>query len=481
MKIVMVASEARPLCKTGGLADVIYSLSKELAVMGEEVFIILPYYRFIKHNSKHSVKKVCSFVVPMSWRSERADVYSTYDSGITYYLIDNTRYFDRDHFYGDWDDNERFAFFALASKELLYHISLTPDIIHCHDWHTGMIPCLFKEDEYACKHFKKTKFVFSIHNPAFQGMMPESVLGDYFNLSETLYENGNLRFKDQVSSLKAGIVYADKITTVSPNHRQELLSREGGMGLDSILPLREYDFIGVLNGIDYQEFNPVNDEMLIYPYNGVNIFREKLNNKKALFEQLHIVDYGQPLFALVSRLTWQKGMDILYLAVETLAQKGANIVLLGSGEYQYEQMLETLRSNFPQNIAVYIGFNDKLAHQIYASSDFFLMPSLFEPCGLGQMIAQRYGSLPIVRRTGGLKDSVIGYDGTNEKDANGFGFDDFTAEALKNTCLYALDIWKNTSLKKMLVRNAFKTDNSWSKSAKEYLSIYRNLTRTFKE
>ena len=174
-------------------------------------------------------------------------------------------------------------------------------------------------------------------------------------------------------------------------------------------------------------------------------------------------------------------MDIIYPAVEALAQKGANIILLGSGEFQYEQMLENLRSRFPQNVAVYIGYNDKLAHQIYASSDFFLMPSLFEPCGLGQMIAQRYGSLPIVRRTGGLKDSVIGYDGTNEKDANGFGFDDFTAEAFTNTCLYALDIWKNSSLKKTLVRNAFKTDNSWSKSAKEYLSIYRNLTRTFKE
>lgn len=481
MKIVMVASEARPLCKTGGLADVIYSLSKELAVMGEEVFIILPYYRFIKQSTRPSVKKVCSYVVPMSWRSERADVYYTYDSGITYYLIDNARYFDRDHFYGDWDDNERFAFFALASKELLYHISLVPDIIHCHDWHVGMIPCLFKEDENAIKHFKKTKFVFSIHNPAFQGMMPESVLGDYFNLPDSLYENGNLRFKDQVSSLKAGIIYADKITTVSPNHQKELLSLEGGMGLDSVLHFREYDFIGVLNGIDYQEFNPVNDEMIIYPYSGVSIFREKTNNKKALFEQLHITDYGQPLFALISRLTWQKGMDIILPAIENLAQKGANIVLLGSGEYKYEQMLERVRSRYPNNIAIYIGYSDKLAHQIYASSDFFLMPSLFEPCGLGQMIAQRYGSLPIVRRTGGLKDSVTGYDGTNERLANGFSFDDYNSEAFSNTCLYALDIWQNVPLRKLLIRNAFKTDNSWSKSAKEYLSIYKNLTKTFKE
>ncbi|HPS19107.1 MAG TPA: glycosyltransferase, partial [Bacilli bacterium] len=195
----------------------------------------------------------------------------------------------------------------------------------------------------------------------------------------------------------------------------------------------------------------------------------------------HITDYGQPLFALISRLTWQKGMDIILPAIENLAQKGANIVLLGSGEYKYEQMLERVRSRYPNNIAIYIGYSDKLAHQIYASSDFFLMPSLFEPCGLGQMIAQRYGSLPIVRRTGGLKDSVTGYDGTNERLANGFSFDDYNSEAFSNTCLYALDIWQNVPLRKLLIRNAFKTDNSWSKSAKEYLSIYKNLTKTFKE
>ncbi|MFA7032577.1 MAG: glycogen synthase [Bacilli bacterium] len=475
MKIVMIASESRPLCKTGGLADVVYSLSKELAVMGEEVFIILPYYRFIKQTTRPSVKKVCSFVVPMSWRSERADVYYTYDSGITFYLIDNSRYFDRDHLYGDWDDNERFAFFSLASKELLYHISLIPDIVHVHDWHAGMVPCLFKEDIYASDYFRKTKFVFSIHNPAFQGMMSPSLLGDYYNLPASLYENGRLRFKDQISTLKAGIEYADKITTVSPNHRQELLTREGGMGLESVLKYREYDFVGVLNGIDYQEFNPHEDGIIDFPFNGVNFLKQKQENKKKLFEQMHLQDFNQPLFSLISRLTWQKGLDIVLPTLEALAQKGSNIVLLGSGEYQYEQMMEEIRQKYPHHIAIYIGYNDKLAHQIYASSDFFLMPSLFEPCGLGQMIAQRYGALPIIRRTGGLKDSVICYDGSNEKTANGFGFDDYDQEAMKNTCLYALDQWQNLSLRKQLMRNALKTDNSWSKSAREYLAIYRSL------
>lgn len=479
MKIVMIASESRPLCKTGGLADVIYSLSKELAVKGEEVFIVLPFYKGIKNNGRHSFKKVCSFVVPMSWRSEKVEVYSTYDSGITFYLIGNARYFDRDYLYGDWDDNERFAFFALASKELLNHISLVPDIIHVHDWHAGMVPCLFKEDEYATKDFSKTKFVFSIHNPAFQGMLPPSALGDYYDLPDSLYHKGQVRFKDQVSTLKAGIVYADKITTVSPNHRKELLTKEGSMGLSDVLKFREYDFIGVLNGIDYEEFDPEHDELIPFPYNAKTVQVEKENNKKALLEHFHLANNVQPLFSLVSRLTWQKGMDILYPAAEAIAQKGANLIFLGSGEYQYEQMLESLRAKYPHNVAIYIGYNDKLAHQIYASSDFFLMPSLFEPCGLGQMIAQRYGTLPIVRRTGGLKDSVIGYDGTNEKTANGFGFDDYSGDAFLNTCLYAYEQWHKPTLKKMLVRNAFKTDNSWSKSAKEYLAIYKNLTKTF--
>lgn len=476
MKIVMIASESRPLCKTGGLADVVYSLSKELAVMGQEVSIILPYYRFIKDNTRPSVKKVASFVVPMSWRRERAEVYSTYDSGITFYLVDNARYFDREHLYGDWDDAERFAFFSLSCKELLYRLSLVPDIIHVHDWHAGMVPCLFKEDPYASDFYKNTKFVFSIHNPAFQGMMPRSVLGDFYNLLDSLFTEGKVRFKDEVSSLKSGIVYADKITTVSPNHRHELLTPEGGMGLDSVLKYREWDFLGVLNGIDYLEFNPSEDHDLSYPFTTVNFMKQKALNKAELFSTLHIQDFGQPLFSLVSRLTWQKGMDILYPALDALASQGANIVLLGSGEYRYEQMLESIRSKYPHNIAIYIGYNDRLAHQIYASSDFFLMPSLFEPCGLGQMIAQRYGTLPIVRRTGGLRDSVIGYDGSNQNKANGFGFDDYTEEANKNTCLYALQQWHDLPLRRSLMRNAMKTDNSWKRSAEEYYLIYQGLT-----
>jgi len=475
MKILMVASEARPLCKTGGLADVSYSLSKELAIMGEEVSIVLPYYKAIKEKAKPSVKKVVSFPITMSWRRCIANVYVTYDSGITYYLIENQQYSERDGFYGYDDDPERFAFFVLATKELLYHIGLVPDIIHIHDWHPGMLPACIKEDPYAREYFKKTKFVTSIHNPAFQGLMPKNVLGEFYGLPDSLYDYGNVRFKDAVSSLKTAIMYSDKITTVSPTHRFELITPEGSMGLNEVLRYREYDFSGILNGIDYLEFNPAKDDKIAVPYNAVNFFKAKAANKKALFEKLGINDYGYPCFSLVSRVTWQKGMDILFPVIEELAYKGCNIILLGSGEHQYEQRMEQLRAAYPDKIAIYIGYNDALAHEIYASSDFFLMPSLFEPCGLGQMIAQRYGTLPIVRRTGGLRDSVIVYDGGNADIANGFGFDSYSEYEMRRTAMWAYDNWWNVPLRKQLMKNAMKTDNSWKKSAKAYLAVYQSI------
>ena len=475
MKILMVASEARPFCKTGGLADVVYSLGKELVVMGQEGFVVLPYYKQIKDKIHANVKKVASYPISMSWRRNQADVYVTYESGITYYFIESSQYFDRDGLYGFEDDNERFAFFVLAVKELLYHLNLIPDIIHVHDWHPGMLPCVMKEDPYSREFFNKTKYVTSIHNPAFQGMMDKYCLGDYYGLSDIVYESGKVRFKGAVSSLKSAIMYSDKITTVSPNHKLELLTPEGSMGLYNVLELREWDFAGILNGIDYVEFNPNNDDKLVANYNVQTFAKGKAANKKALFEQLGIKDYGHPCYSLVSRVTWQKGMDLVFPACEELARRGCNIIMLGSGEYKYEQQMEDLRRRYPDKVAVYIGYNDALAHQIYASSDFFLMPSLFEPCGLGQMIAQRYGTLPIVRRTGGLKDSVINFDSGNADISNGFGFDLYGINDMISTCIYAYDTWWNAPLRKQLIKNAMKTDNSWTKSAKEYLALYKSI------
>jgi starch synthase len=305
--------------------------------------------------------------------------------------------------------------------------------------------------------------------------MPKFTLGDFYNLTDEYFDNGSVRFKDQVSTLKAGIVYSNKITTVSPTHHLELLTPEGGMGLDGILRYREWDFIGILNGIDYLEFNPSQDKQIAMPYSEKNLVSAKKANREALFKEYNLKNTRGPLFSLVTRITWQKGFDIIFPAVEELLNRGASIFMLGSGESQYEQRWEDLKRRYPDKLGLYIGYSDSLAHKIYAASDFFIMPSLFEPCGLGQMIAQRYGTLPIVRRTGGLRDSVICFDGTNEETSNGFGFDAYSVYEMKRTSHYAYDVYQDKKLLHRLMKNAMLTDNSWQKSTQEYLKLYNQL------
>ncbi|MCQ2087098.1 MAG: glycogen synthase [Bacilli bacterium] len=474
MKIVMIASEARPFCKTGGLADVTYSLSKELASMGEDVSIILPFYDTVRKNPKFSFSKCTDVEIRMSWRHQKLDVYESSSDGVKYYFINSDQYYSRGHLYGDFDDGERFAAFCHAAKALIIKLAMNPDIVHCHDWQTGMIPFMLKEGENK-ELFTKTKTVLTIHNPAFQGLLPQFCLGDLYNFTDDYFYNGSVRLKDQVSTLKAGIFYADKITTVSPTHRCELLTPEGSMGLSGDLQLREGDFCGFLNGIDYNEFNPGCDKNIAKEYSSNNIITSKKENKKKLFDMMGLKDYKRPLYSIVSRITWQKGFDIMEPTVYELIRRGCNVVLVGSGEYDQEQKWQDIRNRFPNNIGIYIGYNDALAHLVYASSDFFLMPSLFEPCGLGQMIAQRYGTLPIVRRTGGLKDSVINFDSSNELTSNGFGFDNYSSEDLKYTSIYAYDTWFNRKLFRRLCQNAMKTDNTWKKSATLYLGLYKSM------
>ena len=476
MKIVMVASEARPFCKTGGLADVVYSLSKELVVQGEDVTIILPFYDSTRRQLvDKKLAKVASFNTHMSWRQQNVDVYQINRDGIKYYLIENRQYFERGHIYGDFDDGERFGFFTMAAKELMLAMKMNPDIVHFHDWQAGMLPCIMRVHADARNKFTNTKYVFTIHNPAFQGLMPKFTLGDFYNLTDELFDNGSVRFKDQVSTLKAGIIYSDKITTVSPTHHLELLTPEGGMGLDGVLVYREWDFSGILNGIDYLEFNPENDPQIEAAYNAKNLISGKAKNKEALLKAFNLPDTKGPVYSLVTRITWQKGFDIIYPAVEEVVNRGATVIMLGSGEYQYEQKWEELRRRYPDRIGLYIGYSDPLAHKVYAGSDFFIMPSLFEPCGLGQMIAQRYGTLPIVRRTGGLRDSVICYDGSNEETSNGFGFDSYSVYEMNRTAHYAFEVYQDKKLLHRLMKNAMLTDNSWQKSTQEYLKVYKQL------
>lgn len=471
----MVASEANPLIKTGGLGDVVYSLSKELAKLGEDVAIFLPFYESIKRKGTfiNEARYVGEVSVNLSWRNEVASIYRLDIDGIKYFLFDNQRYFGRDRLYGDFDDGERFAFFTIAVIFAFNALNFIPNVVHIHDWQPGMLPCVARE--WNLDYLRNTKYILTIHNPAFQGMMPRSCLGDFYSLPDYLYDDGVVRFKDQLSTLKSAIVYSDKITTVSPNHRRELLTPEGSMGLNTILSLREFDFMGILNGIDVDEFNPETDKRIPKNFSKDSFIEQKKINKDKFLTNHGLVDHDKALFSMVSRLTWQKGMDIIYPTLVKILSLGHNVFILGSGEYHYEQMLEDLRRRFPNNMAIFIGYNDDLAHEVYAASDLFLMPSLFEPCGIGQMIAQRYGTLPIVRLTGGLYDTVIPYDGSNDSYANGFGFYNNDANDFANLMDHVLGVYYNKDLFNHLVKNALSLDNSWEKSAREYLDLYRSI------
>ncbi|MFA6644935.1 MAG: glycogen synthase [Bacilli bacterium] len=475
MKIAMVTSEANPFVKSGGLADVTYSLSRELVMLGEEVVLFMPLYQSIINQFGARLQHVSEFDVPMSWRRQYAKVYRTYIDGITYYFIQNDYYFGRDNIYGYNDDLERFAFFTIAVRNAFKALGFQADIVHLHDWQPGMLPVIIREQNANDPFFKDFKFVLTIHNPAFKGMFDKYFLNNFYELSDSLYYSGKVRFENVVSTLKAAIVYADKIATVSYTHRDELLTSDNEHGLSPILELRRDDFIGILNGIDYGEFNPKTDSAIAYGYNGVNVTRGKDENKRALLKQFHLPDRGQPVFGLVSRLTWQKGIRLVLAKARHIVGNGGSIIILGSGERELEQEIEWMRGQMSDNVGIYIGYSNELAHLIYAGSDFFLMPSLFEPCGIGQLIAQRYGTLPIVRLTGGLKDTVVGYSGWNLEEATGFGFEHFDEYGMQYGLDLALSLYQDKEALLKMRRNAMKLDRTWKKSALDYIGLYRDI------
>ena len=479
MNILMVAGESNPFAKSGGLADVVYALSKELVAEGNKVSVVIPFYKKIKetHMKEHmrEYEMVTTFPVYMSWRVQYCGVFRFNHEGIDYYFIDNEQYFYRDGLYGYDDDIERFAYFNLAVVELVLKLSLKLDVIHIHDWHAGMIPLLLQTDFRAAIDYYVPHFVLTIHNPAFQGRFDPYYLGDFFNLSDVYYRDGTVRFENSASFLKAAIVVSDKITTVSPNHAQELLNGEHAYGLQSVIKFREYDFLGIINGVDEGEFDPRTDEHIAMTYDEDSVLEAKKKNKRALLSKFNLKNPDLPLFAVVSRLTFQKGISLVLDAIPHISGK-ANIIILGSGEQELESRAKFLRECFSENVATYFGYNDDMAHKIYAASDFFLMPSLYEPCGIGQMIAHRYGSLPIVRTTGGLKDTVIGFDGSNLDTADGFTFDDYCLEGLLGPCLSALDLYSYKDERHKLIKNAMRKDHSWKSSSEMYYGLYKEIT-----
>jgi starch synthase len=345
------------------------------------------------------------------------------------------------------------------------------------NWQTAMIPCLIREQNCFDAFYENMKFVLTIHNPAFKGMIDRYFLNDFYGLSDALYDTGRVRFDGMVSTLKSGIVYSDKITTVSPTHREELLSSDSGQGLHGVLQLRRDDFIGVLNGIDTEEWNPASDKLLAKNYDASNVREGKAINQKALLEAFHVKWFGGPVYGIVSRLSWQKGIDILLGSGRRALSQGANLIIVGNGEYELEQRCEALRRDFPDTCGIYIGYNNELAHKVYAGCDYFLMPSLFEPCGISQMIAQRYGTLPIVRYTGGLRDTVHGYDGKDVRDADGIGFNDYNETGLDYAFAISRKLSGNQEDYYHAVSNAMALDRSWKNSAATYSGIYHSIIK----
>lgn len=480
MKVLFAASECAPFFKTGGLGDVAGALPKELAKKKEvdDVAVILPYFKDeMKESFKSELKDELWDFVNVGWRREYVGVKSLKKDGVTYYFLDNEHYFSGKGLYGYDNDGERFAFFDLAICQLLERLDFgIPDIIHVNDWQTAMIPFLLKEKFNWITAYQKIKTVLTLHNMQFQGWLDGYALVDLFGMGMERFNEGVVRHDNMLNMLKAGMLYADKVNTVSPSYAQEIKTPAFGCGLDPILNFISDKLSGILNGIDYDLFNPATDKQIEHHFDVKNR-SGKQAMKKALQEKTGLsVSTDKPLIGIVSRLTDQKGFDLVLSELEHLLQEDVQIVVLGTGFPNIEAGFNYFSSKYPDRFSANIAFNLKFAQEIYAASDLFLMPSAFEPCGLSQMIAMRYGSLPIVHEIGGLKDTVTPFNPI-EKTGNGFGFVQFDGYTLTQTVKQAISLYQNDRKTfDQLVLSAMTEDFSWASKAQHYVTLYETLT-----
>lgn len=475
MKVLFASAECAPFFKTGGLGDVIGALPKELAKKDVEVAVVLPLHKTMPAKYRERCEHVTSFSVDVGWRNQFCGIERLQMDNVTYYFIDNLYYFNRDNLYGFYDDGERFAFFQLALIEMMEAVDYVPDIMHLNDFHTAMVPFLLKEKYHWIEAYQSIRTVLTIHNIEFQGQYHPEVLSDLFGVGDRRYQDGTIRFRKDINFLKAGIIYADRVNAVSHSYAKEIQTSEFGNGLEAILRQEQGKLSGIVNGIDYEINNPESDSALSANYSLEDI-KGKKNCKKALQEIVGLpVREDVPVIAVVSRLTHQKGFQLVLEELENLLQYDVQFVLLGTGDQAFEHQLHLISEWYPNKCAVKIMFDVTLAQQIYAGADIFLMPSKFEPCGLSQLISMRYGTLPVVHEIGGLKDTVASYNPI-EKTGTGFGFSLFTPyymmEALKKAIhVYQeeQDVWKK------LMQTAMSQDFSWETSSGQYLSLYKEI------
>ncbi len=473
-KILFAASEGVPFIKTGGLADVIGSLPKCFDQRYFDVRVIMPKYSCISQEYRDKMTYVDHFYMDIGKKTQYVGVFELVYEGISFYFVDNEYYFLGDKPYGGllWD-LEKFAFFSKAALSVLPVVDFRPDIIHCHDWQTGLIPVFLKERFHEGEFFRNVKSIMTIHNLKFQGVWDAKTVKELTGLPEYFFTPDKLEAYKDGNLLKGGLVFADAITTVSKTYAEEIKQPFYGEGLDGLLRARSNDLRGILNGIDYEEYDPQTDAYIVNPYNARDFRKEKNKNKRALQAELGLEqDHNKFMIGIVSRLTDQKGFDLISCVMDKLCRMDVQLVILGTGEEQYENMFRHYDWKYANQVSANIYYSEAVSHKIYASADAFLMPSLFEPCGLSQLMALRYGTIPIVRETGGLKDTVEPYN-EYESTGTGFSFTNYNAHEMLNTVRYAQNIYANKKREwNKMVDRAMAADFSWQVSALKYQEMY---------
>jgi len=475
MKVLYVASEAVPFVKTGGLADVAGSLPKALLKEDVDIRVIMPKYGAIGKEYIDSMEHVYDGELEVAWRSKYIGLDKLVLDNVTYYFVDNQEYFNREGFYGYDDDAERFSFFSRAVLNLLPAMDFWPDVIHTNDWHAGLVNVFLKLEHMEDERYQNIRTLYTIHNLKYQGVFPKDIMPDVLGLDWKYFNNGDLEFFDAVNFMKGGIIYADYVSTVSKTYAKEIQYEYFGEHLDGLLRSRKDDLFGIVNGIDYDVYNPMTDKNLFETYD-VDSPDRKRDNKVALQKLLGLPeDRRMPMVALVSRLVAAKGLDLIVRMMdEILMHEDIQFVVLGTGDKEYEDWFKGLAWRFPHKVSANIRFSNELAQRIYAGADIFLMPSNYEPCGIGQIVAMRYGTIPVVRETGGLKDTVQQYDKYTQT-GNGFVFSDYNAHEMMYALKKALGSYANYAEWNQIVHNAMAADFSWTNSAKEYKKLYEQL------
>ncbi len=477
LKVLFAASEVVPFSKTGGLGDVAGSLPSALKHVGAKVAVISPLYKTISSTWKDKMTKVGELYVPLAWREAYCGVYHLVHENVDCYFIDNEQYFGRDGLYGFFDDGERFAFFSKAICEVIAHVpELACDILHCNDWQTALAPVFLREFYRGIPECDNVRTVFSIHNVKFQGQFTDEMLADPLGLDGIPAAAGQLRCDDHsINFMQGALLYSDYLSTVSPTYALELQMPFYGEGMDPIFRRRHEALRGILNGIDTAAWSPANDPYIPAHFSAKK-FEGKAECKRALQEELGLeVNPDIPLVVMVTRLTDQKGMGLVTYAMDRLMSAGMEVAILGTGDQKYEDALRYFNDRYGNHMAARLQFDVALSHRMYAGADMFLMPSEFEPCGLSQMISMRYGTLPIVRETGGLADSVQAYNQYTQE-GTGFSFANMNADEMADVVCYACDVyWNQKDAWNALVANAMAADFSWHTAANDYLDMYHWL------